>query len=175
MGAWPPIVWCLLLPCLAALAGGPSQPYFVEQLEKQCLELAGVFAWEVTFASPDVVWREIPGYLKSRYRWFNVPATTGTGDWDNPLTHIAAVATPDDYVMFKLDIDNNDVEEAIVAGLMASPHLMNLIDEMVWEHHVRFEPLVGAWHTDNSPKIMNDSLALFSAMRRAGMRIHSWI
>ncbi len=133
-----------------------------------------MFAWEVTFTAPEVVWGQVPGPLRPRYHWLNVPAASAVGDWDNPLTHIAAVAKPEDYVLFKLDIDNNDVEEAIVEGLLASPHLLSLIDEMVWEHHVWFKPMAGVWGLTDWSKPMNHSLSLFSALRRAGVRIHSW-
>ena len=49
---------------------------------------------------------------------FNIKASPGD-DWDNPLRHLLATATPEDYVLFKLDIDTNEVEEAIVRSLLA--------------------------------------------------------
>ena len=49
---------------------------------------------------------------------FNIKASPGD-DWDNPLRHLLATATPDDYVLFKLDIDTNEVEEAIVRSILA--------------------------------------------------------
>ncbi len=109
--------------------------------------------------------------------------------WDNPLRHIAALATPADYVLFKLDIDNVEVEEGIVRGLLADPALLALVDEFYWEHHVNFAPMNSAdcvrttrgnpadcpgWKTHNSPQTMNDSLTLFAALRHAGVRAHSW-
>jgi hypothetical protein len=35
------------------------------------------------------------------------------------LQHLLATASPEDYVLFKLDIDTNEVEEAIVRSLLA--------------------------------------------------------
>ena len=66
------------------------------------------------------------------------------------------------------------VEERIVAALLASPSLMALIDDFYWEHHVNFAPLNSAWRTHRSPKKMNDSLDMFSGLRHAGVRAHSW-
>ena len=67
------------------------------------------------------------------------------------------------------------VEEALVSQLLASPDLMALIDDFYWEHHVNFEPMVSIWQDGASKsKSMNDSLLLFSALRRAGVRAHSW-
>ena len=71
--------------------------------------------------------------------------------------------------------DTPQVEEALVSQLLASPDLMALIDDFYWEHHVNFEPMVSIWQDGASKsKSMNDSLLLFSALRRAGVRAHSW-
>ncbi len=97
-----------------------------------------------------------------------------TDSWDNPLMHLKAVAKPEDYVLFKLDIDNNAVEEKIVTTLLASPELMALIDEFVWEHHVNFVPMAKVWRETRSPRTMKDSIGIFRQLRQAGIRAHSW-
>lgn len=153
--------------------GGPSQPYFLDQIEQQCLSVSGMFAWEATPTSPEVVWSQIPGRLRPSYRWFNIRASPGD-DWDNPLQHLLATASPEDYVLFKLDIDTNEVEEAIVRSLLASPEALALIDEFYWEHHVNFAPVNYDWGLESYNKFMNSSLPFFSALRHAGVRAHSW-
>ncbi len=109
------------------------------------------------------------------YHWYNIPASPDRKHWDNPLNHLRAVAKKEDYVLFKLDIDMNTVEEAMVHYLLDSPELLELIDDFFWEHHVNFEPMARWWglSQDNS-RNMTDSLALFTALRRAGVRAHSW-
>jgi hypothetical protein len=88
--------------------------------------------------------------------------------------HVEAVAKPEDYVLFKLDIDNNPVEERIVAKLLASPKLLSLIDEFVWEHHVNFAPMAAVWKQTGNSKKMKNSIEIFATLRRAGIRAHSW-
>jgi hypothetical protein len=108
------------------------------------------------------------------YHWFNIPASPSEDNWDNPLNHLRAVAKKEDYVLFKLDIDTNPVEEAMVRQLLASPDLLELIDDFYWEHHVNFQPMAPMWKMTRSSTTMNDSLAMFSALRQAGVRAHSW-
>ncbi len=84
------------------------------------------------------------------------------------------VATVEDYVVFKLDIDNNPVEEGIVSTLLASPDLLALIDDFYWEHHVNFRPMSNVWLDLPPHSTMNQSLTLFDRLRRAGVRAHSW-
>ena len=68
----------------------------------------------------------------------------------------------------------SQVEEAIVRQLQASPEAMALIDDFFWEHHVNFAPMAAMWGEKYSKKTMNDSLVMFSALRTAGVRVHSW-
>jgi hypothetical protein len=114
------------------------------------------------------------GELKPVYHWFNIRASPDAGNWDNPLNHLRAIARKEDYVLFKLDIDNNPIEEAFVAQLLASPELLALIDDFFWEHHVNFAPMAVIWREEKNPKRMEDSLKLFDALRKAGVRAHSW-
>ena len=66
------------------------------------------------------------------------------------------------------------VEEELVRPLISSPDLMALIDDFYWEHHVNIEPMNRWWKTHDSPLRMNDSLVLFTTLRSAGVRAHSW-
>ena len=61
---------------------------------------------------------------------------TGVGDADNPLTFIKHLTKPEDFVVFKLDIDSLLVGFALVKQLMADPQLLELVDEFYFEHHV---------------------------------------
>jgi hypothetical protein len=66
---------------------------------------------------------QIPETLQGMYRWFNVPASADPKSPDNPLNHIRAHAKVEDYVLLKLDIDNNAVEELIVNSILADPEV----------------------------------------------------
>ena len=51
-----------------------------------------------------------------RDHWYTVPAEPNPDNWNNPLKHLRAVAKPEDYVLFKLDIDNNPVAVGDCSG-----------------------------------------------------------
>ena len=88
---------------------------------------------------------EIPSRLKPYYHYFNTYADARLEYGDSPLRHIREVTKPEDYVLLKLDVDNTDVEEAIVQSLLANPDIIALIDEFFWEHHVNFKPMFPGW------------------------------
>ena len=102
-----------------------------------------------------------------------------------------ALCKPEDYVVFKLDIDHNELEVQLILQLLNSPKLLGLVDELFWEHHVHGSPLrktrvsfmgtnnIG-WGDHTPPKSalhssLEDSYMLFARLRRAGVRAHAWI
>ena len=88
---------------------------------------------------------------------------------------LKTIAQPEDYVIFKLDIDNTPIEEAIVESLLADPLALALIDDFYWEHHVNqidMNPIWGTTHgLSNSIK---DSIVYLRKFRDKGVRAHSW-
>lgn len=157
-------------------AGGASQNWFRSIYKDLCVSFDHYYAWEAAKLDPARVFAEIPDDVTPHYHWFNIPAQIGIGHKDNPLTLMLSETTPEDFVVFKLDLDNYEVEEALVGQILESPLLSSRIDEMFWEHHVNFQPMVRAWGAaTNMKKKMNYSLSLFGALRRKGIRVHSWV
>eukprot|EP00285_Hemiselmis_virescens_P007046 CAMPEP_0173392158 /NCGR_PEP_ID=MMETSP1356-20130122/18791_1 /TAXON_ID=77927 ORGANISM="Hemiselmis virescens, Strain PCC157" /NCGR_SAMPLE_ID=MMETSP1356 /ASSEMBLY_ACC=CAM_ASM_000847 /LENGTH=317 /DNA_ID=CAMNT_0014349887 /DNA_START=343 /DNA_END=1293 /DNA_ORIENTATION=+ len=156
-------------------AGGASQPWFTSAYAGKCVQFDHIYAWEAQTHLPRHVFRHLPGPLKAKYHWYNIPASVGIGNWDNPLTFIANITSVDDFVVLKLDIDTWAVEEEFVSQILATPSLYSRIDEMFWEHHVPFDPMNRAWgpavHRGSS---MNNSLHMFHQLRIRGVRVHSW-
>jgi hypothetical protein len=70
------------------------------------------------------------------YCRFNIPAIAEPTSPDNPLNMLKRIAKPEDYVVFKLDIDNSKIEAMFVEQLLASPELLALVDDFFFEHHV---------------------------------------
>ena len=68
-----------------------------------------------------------------RVAFFNFPITDEQSSARNPLTVIKQVAQPGDFVVFKLDIDNSPVENAIVAQLQSDPEAYKLVDIFFYE------------------------------------------
>ena len=83
-----------------------------------------IIGWEMKKIDHADVWRGRDGYpaeLHSRVTYYNTPVSSDPASGDNPLTHIAELAKPDDYVVFKLDIDHSELELELIRQVR-SPH-----------------------------------------------------
>jgi hypothetical protein len=50
-------------------SGGPSQQYFVGQMQQQCLEVVGMSAWEAAGIDPLVVWSKVRRLCRVWVEW----------------------------------------------------------------------------------------------------------
>jgi hypothetical protein len=156
--------------------GGASQKWVHDQYSLRGIRWSGIYAWEARPVLSSHVWGEIPGHLKPIYHWYNIPADPKPGSDDNPLEMIKGVCKPQDFVVLKLDIDKTLVELKFIAQIQADPLLQELIDEMFFEHHIFIEPLAECcFSTTEEDGLMSDSTKIFLGLRRAGIRIHSWV
>ena len=161
-------------------AGGASQSWFVNTYRARGIQFDRIIGWESAKTDPSNQWDGVPADIKRKTSWFNIPVTTGVGDPDNPLTFIKHLTKPEDFVVFKLDIDSPVVEIAFVKQLMADPQLLELVDEFYFEHHVSGSPM--QWHgwgdLQNSAADLStlpESYELFTFLREHGIRAHSWV
>ena len=110
-----------------------------------------------------------------KYQYFNVPAAPGEGP-GSALGILKQIAQPGDFVVFKLDIDNSDVELPIVSALKESPEMLLLVDEFFFEFHVTFPPMMRFWGPSAAKdKQLADAYDLFQHIRAKGVRAHSWV
>jgi len=161
-------------------AGGASQSWFVNTYRARGIEFDRIIGWEAAKTDPSNQWDVVPADIKRKTSWFNIPVTTGVGDADNPLTFIKNLTKPEDFVVFKLDIDSPLVEIALVQQLMADPQLLELVDEFYFEHHVSGSPMQwNGWgdlqNSDAELSTLPESYELFTFLRQHGVRAHSWV
>jgi hypothetical protein len=156
--------------------GGASQKFIYEVYSGFDIKFDGIYAWEATPMDNATTWSEIPVEVQPYYHWFNVPANPTIGHADNPLRIMKEVVKPNDFLVFKLDIDNAEVEDKFIAQIMSDPSLSSLIDEMFFEHHINMEPLASCcWVMTESNITMVDSAKIFLGLRRKGIRMHVWV
>ena len=76
-----------------------------------------------------------------------------------------------------MDLDDNPLEEAIIAQLKRSPQLLRLVDEVYWEHHVSSTPLAAFpyWGPQSGTTQLSDSYKSFLELRQLGIVAHSWV
>jgi hypothetical protein len=158
-------------------AGGASQSWFVERYARHGIEFDRFLMWEATPMTDSRILKDIPPDLWHKYQYFNVPASVDTTNPAAPLNIIKTIAQRGDFVVFKLDIDNYEVEGSIVDQLTSNPQLVELVDEFIYEEHVQFEPMVKCcWRRTAHPnRTLHDSYQLFLNLRKMGIRAHSWV
>jgi len=161
-------------------AGGASQSWFVEEYRKRGIEFDRIIGWEAAQTNPKTQWDVVPADIKRKTSWYNIPASSDVGHADNPLTFIKTMTKPEDYVVFKLDIDTPDVEVALVEQILNDTEIQALIDEFYFEHHVMGSPM--QWHgwgdlreSTSKWNSIEDSYTIFSRLREKGIRAHSWV
>mmetsp|Transcript_2633 Transcript_2633/g.4510 ORF Transcript_2633/g.4510 Transcript_2633/m.4510 type:complete len:389 (+) Transcript_2633:70-1236(+) len=155
---------------------GSSQAWFDSIFVNLCAPFQGYWLWEAAPLKAAFVLGQVPARAKPNYHWYNIPASQDKTSSDSPLFHVRNTARLDDYVVFKIDIDNNPVEEAILYSLLDDPQLLSLIDEFYWEHHVNMYPMTKYWRETADPnKDQGDSIWAFRKMRELGIRAHSWV
>ena len=156
---------------------GESQAWFHHQYQKWCLDIdGGYFIWETTNHDPRKVMNVVPGHVKPFYHWFNSFTNANPGSWDNPLNQMLRHVEPEDYVVFKLDIDKYEIERPLIDAILDNRELYERVDEFYFEHHVTVEPMMAWWGTSASKdEFQNSSMLMFTEMRKKGIRAHSWV
>lgn len=162
-------------------AGGESQQWFVSTYLNQCVVFDSYYMWDPN-ARIEQVYAELPGHLHPHVHYFAAPASSNRSEWSNPLNHILEVTTPEDFVVFKLDLDHAETEEALVETMLREPEVMRRVDHFFFEHHVnmeimweRFWGVAGKNGTNTTDMYQNMSLRLFGTLRKHGVAAHSWV
>ena len=137
-------------------------------------------AVEVEILNDTIAYEQIPDDLVGIYTLMNVPLSM-RNDKLNTVEMIKRIVKPEDFFVFKLDIDSAPIEEPIVQSLLADDPenggASALIDELMFEHHVNFYPMNQPWGLSSANGDHGDlmtSYNLFRGLRRKGIRAHSW-
>lgn len=166
-----------------ASAQGPSLPLLVQLYARQCIHFDGIWAWEAKKYEAKRWWRHVPLAQRARLHFYNVPVYPGTAS--DPLLTIAEVASEEDFVVFKLDIDTFSVEHELVDEVLTNRRGTNasrLIDEFFFEYHFDTpnEPWLNPfWHQDESAAgltggTVDHALSVMTRLRKSGVRAHFW-
>lgn len=155
--------------------------YFLCGYHQRGREVHQIYAWEKTLLEPTAYWSDVPNKYKPHWQFMNIPISSTSGDPDNPLSVIKQVASIDDFVSFKLDIDTPSIEIPLALQLLSDREVTPLIDEFFFELHFRCEVLQACGWGYNIPEerdgLVLDRLHavnLFLDLRKAGIRAHFW-
>ncbi|KAL3417479.1 hypothetical protein PVAG01_10489 [Phlyctema vagabunda] len=155
-----------------------SGEYFYEMYHTRGQKFDRFIAVEVEVLNATTAYNQIPDDLVGIYTLMNTPLTMNE-DKLNTVEMIKRIVRPEDFFVFKLDIDNTPIEEPLVENLLLDDPKNGgasaLIDELMFEHHVNFYPMNYAWHGKfKKHRDLLFSYNLFRNLRRKGIRSHSW-
>ena len=148
----------------------------VESYARFDIDFDAIYAWEASPTTTAAFFGPMPVHLAARTHFYNVPVSrpgsVGAGVAD-ALAVLLSVARPEDFVVFKLDIDADVLEEEIALALLADDALARRVDDFYFEHHSNTHGIMDApW--GECVRSLHDSILLFQAFRKRGIRAHSW-
>lgn len=173
-------------------AGGSRFPealqFLVAEYESRGVLFDEIFVWEVKRQGHEMYWAGTPDDLRKVYEprltlFDGVPVTAEVAAQHNPITQILERCSAEDFCVFKLDIDRPGMERQLAAQVLEETERLGrpLVQEFIFEHHVRgpMEDFGWSWTFfkagETPSETYADSYAMFTAMREAGIRAHSWI
>ena len=135
-----------------------------------------ILAWEAQRHAPQDIFAQYPTDVFGRVSYYNIPADPEEGARGNPLRVLKQLTRKEDFVVIKIDIDNDPVELAFIQQILHDPAISELIDELYFEHHVSGHPLhKESWGAAQKLMNMSQSYTIFSRLRELGIRAHSWV
>ena len=128
----------------------PSLPLIHELYQQNCIDFDRTWAWEAKPMDAAEWWQDVPVAFRSKLHFYNTKAPKEPHE-NGVVALIKATATPTDFVVLKLDIDNSEVEHSIVQALLSDGLFASLVDEFFFEYHFTFDGIVRAGTTPPSP------------------------
>ena len=112
---------------------------FICAYSQRKVDFDSVYAWELTPLLPQEYWKGIPPHFKPYWHFYNTPVKSASKHPDSPFEYIRQVATENDFVSMKLDIDSPSTEIPLFEQLVSeSDGMHKLVDEFFFELHYRW-------------------------------------
>lgn len=149
-----------------------SLGYLIPAYAAAGIHFDAIYAWEATPADALQYWASVPDDVKPRLHFYNAPVTPQPGSTMNPVAWIRDMYRPGDYIVFKLDVDNDAVEGELIQQVLDMEGAEGMIAEMFFEKHydaAELRPHFGSPRTKYPA-----ALRLMHELRVKGVRVHYW-
>jgi hypothetical protein len=143
-----------------------SLGYLIPAYAAAGIHFDAIYAWESTPASALEYWASVPDDVKPRLHFYNAPVTPAPGSAMNPVEWIQKMYRPGDYIVFKLDIDNDAVEGQLIQQVLDLEGVEGMVAEMFFEKHYSA--------ADMKPYFGSPKTRLMQELRVKGVRVHYW-
>lgn len=148
--------------------------WFVDRITRNTnVNFDRIIAFEAAQTAPSDVYSGLPHELYGRFVYINLPVSPNPTEPTHPWNILLSIVNPDDYVIVKLDIDTPHVEMPLIHQLINNVSYSNVVDELFFEHHVNIRAMQYYWGLDGTIRLKH-SYELFTALRKIGVRAHSW-
>ncbi len=144
--------------------------WFYEYFRLNSLHFDRIIAFEASQYTPRTYWDQIPDDVIGILTFINT-GVEKSGKF-NPWNILKSIATVDDYVIIKLDIDTPTLESELINQVLNDASIYSLIDEMFFEMHVTVNEMKPHWGAPRGA--LQDTYILFRKLRELGIRMHSW-
>jgi len=134
------------------------------------IEFDEIWGWEMKVITPKGYWDQFLPKLTGAMHFYDVGVNTDPDDERNPFNIIRKIYRPGDFIAFKLDIDHEPTEQALMSQL--DGFLSEVISEFFFEEHY-FDKIMQPWflHPDRT---WTDTVQHFHDLRSSGLRLHYW-
>lgn len=142
--------------------------WFVEKYSNKGIGFDEIWSWEAAETGSHDYWKSVPEEYVSKLHFYNTYASDEAGP-ASPLGILHKTFQQGDFVVIKLDIDTEVLENKIMQQLK---HVHHMIGEIFFEKHfdaVEMRPYFGSLNTNYS-----DTLQMFNEYRKLGIRLHYW-
>lgn len=153
---------------------GTGLVWLVDTYARAGIEFDEIFAWEAAPFNATAYWAGVPPNIVPKLHFMNIPISAEPGAPMNPLTFIRAIYKPGDFIVFKLDIDHDGVEGALMHQLAEMPDVSSMIAEVYYEKHYSEPAMSGYTGFNARAGTYVNAVELLARMRAKGMRIHYW-
>lgn len=151
---------------------GSSLGYLVPAYAAAGIHFDAIYAWERKPLNGSEYWATVPDDVKPRLHFYNAAVTPAAGSAMNPVDWIKNMHRPGDFIVFKLDIDNDDVESALIQQVMDLDGAGDMIAEMFFEKHYTATDMMP--HFKKTHTEYPAAVRLMQALRVKGVRAHYW-
>ncbi|CAJ1401429.1 unnamed protein product [Effrenium voratum] len=147
-----------------------SLGWFLDAYARNGILFDRLFGWEVS--PPAHFLEQIPAEVAQRLRFSTEPVVSTEAHENNPVALISKLCRPQDFCVFKLDIDEPETERELFGQLIrpGGPVSQGLLDEFFWEDHVDL-PAYGLFGGKGT---LEESYQRFLLLRARGVRAHAW-
>lgn len=146
-----------------------SLQWFVDKYKQRGVVFDEIWCWEATPTEAQTYWQSVPEEYVAKVHFYNTFATHGLHA-SAPLGILQGKYQKGDYVVVKLDIDNDALEDQILHGLL---ELRHAVGELFFEKHFDNEEM-HPYFGDDLKTGLHETLKLFQQFRRVGARLHYW-